>query len=344
MATTIHPTLRRGGEIVVSSSDRFKDSPVVAASETVVLVAWQEYAEGDDSIYGRRFTPSGVSLDASPVRLASGRYSADDSLAIIWTGRYFLVAFVDAEQKTIKSVRLREDGVAIDSPARTIATSERRGDYSQTHLDFAGSGNVFMLVWQDGEPPFACRITCTPWVPGQIEAVRFSREGEPIDPVQRILTPPGMVAWMPAVAAIGDRFLVALLSDRGVFGQIVLRDDFSLGRTILIAPPSPDSEHYSEWDRRLSATATEREFVVAWDEDSKAMVAFVSSEGASVNRVSVLADVPQPSYPPEPWPHVSARGDDLLVLYSDFSYEDDGAMKVFYRGYTAATRTRSVKR
>ncbi len=342
-ATTIGPALGRGDEIVVSGSEEWNGSLAVAASEDVVLVAWRGGEWNAGRLYSRRFTPTGSPLDDAPVVLAAGLYWWNHSVAISWTGRYFLVAFGDARQDTIKSIRMSEDGVVIDSPPRTVATSYE-GHYPQDHLAFARGGDLSLLVWQDGHQPIECRLSdCEVLPPARIEGVRFSEDGEPLDPSQRILTPADALAWMPTVAALGDRFLVASRSKTGVSYQIVDRD-FTIGPPILIASVSsaPDFASYFE-PARLSAAATNREFVIAWDDDFKLMIAFVSPEGDRVSSLRMIAQLARIEYR-RPIPHVSARGPDLLVLYSGPRYEDGSGRRAFYRGYNSSFRRRGVKR
>lgn len=333
-AAVFAPQLARMATLVVATDVHTSTtSPAIAAHEDVVLVSWVARATQGYRLFSRRFTPEGEPIDRDPLEIAHEGAIHSDSAAV-WNGRYFVVAystFVDGAFE-LRVSRVTHDGVVLDHGGKRVAVTQRGGDQQRPAL--ATSQDVTLLVWQDGEPAYDCRVTCPPPPPApRVEAIRLSLDADPLDPVQTVISTQDAVA--PAVAAGDGVFLIGWRTAATIVTRIALASDIGSGVARAIADAAWESEP------RLSAAARPGGFFLAWN-GRTIEAAILDHNGMALNRqqLAVAAEGGSPSSTI----HVATRGHDLAVVYTRRSDAAGDALRGYLRGYRAPEpRRRSAR-
>ena len=142
---------RDEGEFMVDTSYTLMPvpgrQPSVAFDGSNFLVVWQDWRDGDSSIYGTRVTPAGTVLDPSGF-LVSQAAGSQGLPAVAFDGANFLVvwqvSFGDSNSDICGS-RVTPAGMVIDSS--DVIISGAVGNQEAPAVGFDGTN--FLVTWQD---------------------------------------------------------------------------------------------------------------------------------------------------------------------------------------------------
>jgi hypothetical protein len=174
-------------------------APSLAYSSTNGLLAWDEQGDGD-LVRGRTVTPSLMTTGAA--RTVSTAPNTQQAPALAFGDGEALAVWTDfrAGNADVFGARLSRRGAALDPTGIAIATSAS----PETHPDVAWNGTDYLVVWQRGAGASL-----------DIEAARVSAAGALRDPSPRVVSNAAGPQSAPAVAALGQDFLVAWTDGRG---------------------------------------------------------------------------------------------------------------------------------
>jgi large repetitive protein len=153
--------------------------PVIASAGDTGVIAWNE----SGTLKLRRVNREGLALDAQPVVIATNA----DHAAAVFTGRTWLLAWLDVVAEEVKVRWMSPEGVLLGEPL-TLG-------FPTTEVALASNGNVAVLVTSLGVNRRGLTLT------------RFSADGERLDPTPLVLTDERSTDH-PAIASNGDGFLV----------------------------------------------------------------------------------------------------------------------------------------
>jgi hypothetical protein len=187
------PALLAGPEIAVSSAARQRApfaqrGPRIATDGTNFLVAFYDERMPDVPLYVTRLGSDGKPLDPGPIRLPNAHVDVSGYYLVTWTGRVYLVAWMDYGQRTLKWVRVDRDGRVLDDQPRAITGVT-------TPHDPASIDGRTLIVFTGDWPE--TRLS------GQFIDADGTAEGK------RITFPhAGRSDWTPRIATNGDAFYV----------------------------------------------------------------------------------------------------------------------------------------
>ena len=261
--------------------------PAAAASDEIVFLAWYEVEQRELAtlILGMRLDRSGVQLDPEPLPISI--MSATDygmpahPPAVVWTGSVFLVAWTDSSGQLLTR-RFLPSGEPIDGQPRPVAPQRAaEGQVApQIAPAAARSGDVSLLVWQDGVPFSECPTLCVPSAPGaEILGVRLNAAGDSIDAGARFVSR-STFALRPSVEAGHGRFLVAWTrqqagagfssGDEGTTAAVLLERDGTFSSSEITVSDS------SLRQSRSSVASFSEGFVVAWSDRRRGPAGYAS--------------------------------------------------------------------
>jgi hypothetical protein len=237
------------------------------ASENAISVLWL----GDSylvvfpyggSVVAKRVSAAGAILDADPIVLGKGSYTALAS-----NGTTTILAILDTNF-TVRLVRVNAAGAVIDT--QTIASNSHIG----THVAAATNGAEFVVAWtEDHGDGFEV-------VEDDIYAVRLTASGQPMDaaPITIAASSSDDESW-PAVASDGRDFLIAHTKKKDVAVKRLLRegaviDAGSFASSGAIGP---------------RVTFAGGRYFVTWTDLAVARIATVDEKGSVIDPPSVLA-------------------------------------------------------
>jgi hypothetical protein len=313
-AATIDASLARSAPFDVGGDAQMETAPFAAGNGRVVLVVWRQ---DHTRLVGRRYTPQGEPLDkgAFVIEPAFG-----DPGAPVWNGRYFLVPYFTA-MGVVHVARISEEGLLVGV---TVVTRVNRESIEPPHI--AVADETALLVWQVGGVFLSCTVTCPVLTTPQIDGVRLSIEAQVIDPAPVQFSPLG--AFAPAIAAVGDRFLISWRTS-GVHYRLVNASDLEGEAAVHVAGSRPSESP------RVAAVSRQADFVLfwneggAWTDQARIEAAFIGHDGELRGRGTVVTTIPEH----QSGFSAAARGDDLLLLDWNRRRELVSTFRVFYRGF-----------
>lgn len=313
----------------VAASTADIGEPVITEAPGLVLVSWREHGP---AILGRRYLPDGTALDDEPIVVASSvgaGYGAAKAPAhsVVWNGRYFILAWTTSEYPgQLRVTRITSDGVVIDPDGKPVIESER-GTF-QSFPSIAVSGEITMLVWQDGDATqyYDCSILCPSFPEARTEAVRLDIEANPLE---RSAVRPSNdhISAIPVVAAADGRFLLVWRTTDRITGSILLEDGMIYGHPFEIASVR------SPWGE-IDVTGTDGRFFVVWADGDEVHGRRIGSRGvlfesARLVKTGLRLSLDMPGLTPR----VASRGEDLLLLYTRESPGAGGAFQSYMRAF-----------
>lgn len=135
--------------LALEVAPKVSSAPSIAFGGGVYWVTWSSGAAGSMDVVGKRVTPSGAILDATPISISSAPNDQKDP-QVAFNGTQFLVTWIDGRMTSsgLYAARLRSDGTVLDPSGIKLDDSKR---YT-THA-LASDGTNYFVTWgQDGSP------------------------------------------------------------------------------------------------------------------------------------------------------------------------------------------------
>ncbi|MCX6843921.1 MAG: hypothetical protein NTX53_16785, partial [candidate division WOR-3 bacterium] len=260
---------------VISHGDRDQCYPAVGFDSTNLLVAWEDYRNGNGDIYGARVTPQGAVLDPSGIAISTasnGQYCpvlgfVRDTCLVAWED------YRTSGNFDIYGARVTPQGTVLDSAGFAIS----RAAYDQYSVDVGVDGVNFFVVWEDDRG-----------MSTDIYGARVTPLGTVLDPSGIVVSPSADDQYTPVVGFGGGNFLVAW-------------EDYSIGDDIFGARVTPAGALLDSAGFIISTAAQEQyspavgfdgtDFLVVW-EDGRSVSWYENYDiyGARVTPAGVVLD------------------------------------------------------
>ncbi len=211
----------------IPTSQNFQLSPKVASNGGDFLVTWQVYgADGHWDIYGRRFSSTGVPLDAVDLPIVAVPNLDEQGAVVASNGTHYLVGWIDVRDgyPRIYATRVSNAGQVVDGTGFPVSIA----NVGQSSPTVASNGVDFLMAWLDNRSG----------VTRDLYATRITAAGAVVDGTGLVLSAnTTQYESQPAVAAYGtDFFATWMLWDADVTGARQI-----LGSRVLGSGPSVDA-------------------------------------------------------------------------------------------------------
>jgi len=136
--------LNPAGNLLLTSEGN-KNEPVAAFDGNNFLIVWRDDRNGEDDIYGARFTADGILIENEfPVSTAPGDEWGEE---IVFDGTNFFVVWIDLRNgnEDIYGARIDQSGNVLDPSGIAICTEAHDQEYPR----ISSGTNHYMVVWED---------------------------------------------------------------------------------------------------------------------------------------------------------------------------------------------------
>jgi hypothetical protein len=263
----------------------------VAANDEMYVVTWTDARVLDQTVYAARFRADGTTLDPSGIAIPNSQSAG----AVIWTGRAFLLAYIDDDRKA--TARTLTAGGALGEPVELfgiyyLGTNRLRMATNGETVLIYSSQNTLAMLDLDGHNlrQFALPWPATPAldvaVAGSTYLVAASEGGrvftQAVSPAGALGESRTLNGSGAALATDGKRFLLATGGD-ALRGQLFSREGVPVGETRLLAP---GRMWVPTW--ALSAAWRNGEYLVGFAIQNDSYTLRVSSDGAPTGNVVTI--------------------------------------------------------
>jgi hypothetical protein len=190
------------GGIAISAPADAQLNPAVAFGDTVYLVTWTDWRDGNANIYAARVTMDGTVLDPS------GFAVCDTTLeqaypSVSSDGSGWLAVWHDyrSGQADICGSRVAADGTVLD-PGGVMVSASATDEF---YPDIAFNGTNYLVAWDD-EPGATSR---------DVFAARVAPDGTVLDPAGIAVSTVARQQELAAVSSDGSNYIVAWIDYRG---------------------------------------------------------------------------------------------------------------------------------
>lgn len=201
--TTLLPAVNAA--IASGPSYGLQVSPVVVAGTNQYLTAWTErhFSSNAVSVSIARLGADGALLDDQSLAIASGVDPGSVALAFDGTGYLAVWTARSGGGGVVLGTRIAADGHVLDATPFKLG----RGSDGVSAPSVAYGDGGYLVTWQDDRDK---GVTADAYV-SEVYGARISSAGAVVGPSEgfRITNAAGSIEARPAVAAIGDTFLVA---------------------------------------------------------------------------------------------------------------------------------------
>ena len=172
-----HPDAAPAGAFPVWPSTGDQHAPAVARIGDVHLVVWYEDGEVKAlllDLFDEPLMEAPVTIGKADRPPFSGYTVNERDIppAVVWTGRYFLIAWSSGP---LHLARMTAGGVLLDTHPAAAAV-----DAWQDRPVLVRAGTIAFLLWQEGGMEKPCSIPCFA-SPATIRALRLDATGQPLD-------------------------------------------------------------------------------------------------------------------------------------------------------------------
>lgn len=314
---TLLPPLWTGdaGFFVVSREPNRQANAAVSWDGQSYLVAWTDRRGLSSDVYGTRVSAAGVVLDPSGIAIATGPGEEANPVAASNGSEHLVVWEVTGPAPvTVLATRISRDGVVLDPNGLDISTAA-----SAAAPAVASDGTDFLAVWE--REPTTIGAT-------RVAGARISANGVVLDASDLVIS--DRVAWKPAVAWTGSKYLVVWEDSRNIASSnldIYGAHVTTAGAVDSAATPISSAPERQSWPQISSGGGST---LVTWHTDpSSASREVHAVRLGAADQLIDQAPLVVATAPPVPqhWARTAWTGSNHLVVWIDSNLSGRGDIR-----------------